>query len=73
MKYDRHGACAQRGQQFHRHSYPIGRATLKSANNVESPTGFRSRGPAAERQARRLARQVERKDKITVYDNGRPR
>jgi len=44
------------GAAFRNRTGPLGRARMKSANTEESPTGYRSRGPSAERQARRLAR-----------------
>lgn len=50
------------GAKFHgRGSHdPLGYARLKSHTKpgagLESPTGYRSRGPSAERQVRRLAR-----------------
>lgn len=37
-------------------SGPIGRSRMKSRNTSESPTGYRSRGPSAERQARKIER-----------------
>ncbi len=48
------------GKAFHRRTGPLGHASLKSANTKESPTGYRSRGPSAERQARVLARKRRR-------------
>lgn len=44
------------GMAFRNRTGPLGRTRMKSANAEGSPTGYRSRGPSAERQARRLAR-----------------
>jgi len=47
------------GARFHGgKSGPLGLSSVKSANTGESPTGFRSRGPSAERQARVLRRRA---------------
>jgi hypothetical protein len=58
---------APAGQRFRNgRSGPLGRSRLKSANTQESPTGYRSRGPSAARQARVLARRAAKLAKRTV-------
>jgi hypothetical protein len=49
------------GMQFHRRSGPLGQARLKTVNTKESPTGYRTRGPSALRQARVLARRAAKR------------
>jgi hypothetical protein len=51
---------AQAGNRFHNKSQhgPLGKSRLKSENTVESPTGYRSRGPSLDRQRRKTARNI---------------
>jgi hypothetical protein len=48
------------GKAFKGKTGPLGLARMKSANTTESPTGYRSRGPSAERHARVLRRRAEK-------------
>jgi hypothetical protein len=60
VSFDISGGNAPAGRAFHGRTGPAGRSRYKSANATESPTGYRSRGPSAERQARILARRAKK-------------
>jgi len=63
---------AVQGTRFHRHCGALGRN--KNRTKGESPTGYRSRGPSADRQVRKMARKAvqvskaERRDRVKWYD-----